>query len=180
MTPDRESLQRQQRALARALTDARASESAHRDASLEGIDAAEILRSAETLIRKRTTQTRSALPASADILGPSFRNAFREFAITHFYNGSDAIGRDATEFAAWVAVRHSDPPWLRDVLRWESERCRWEWRRQGVSLFRLRYAVVSWLASDRREPPERRSQWVVAWRWGDRGGIRVYPRPRSV
>jgi hypothetical protein len=176
---DLERLRSQQFALARALTQPSTGFS-NQEPSLSSLDPQEIARSAETLIRKRLSQTRSALRGTSKLLGDEFAKEFREFASTHFFSGPDAIWKDAIEFSRWLARRHKEPEWLLDLLRWEYERCCWESQRFCFSLFRLRYRVVEWIdgLSDnaRIEPPLRSKQWVLIWRLGHRGGIRAIPR----
>lgn len=178
-TEDRDRLREQQIALARVLTQPGSSPT-HPVPSLAGLDPEEIARSAETLIRKRISQTRSALQGTSKLLGDEFAKEFREFASTHFFNGPDAIWRDAIEFARWVARRRKEPEWFSDLLRWEHERCLWESQRFYFSVFRLRYRVVEWIhgSSDhgRGEPPVRSVHWIFLWRLGRRGGIRAIPR----
>lgn len=179
-TEDLERLRVQQIALARALTQPSRSPT-NQEPSLSSLDPEEIARSAETLIRKRLSQTRSALRGTSMLLGDEFAKTFREFASTHFFSGSDAIWRDPIEFARWLARRRTEPAWLIDLLRWEHERCCWESRRFYFSLFRLRYRVAEWIDglsmnTTRNDPPLRGNQWIIVWRFGHRGGIRAIPR----
>lgn len=178
-TDDFERLRKQQIALARSLTQPGA-DLANQEPGLSGLDHGEIARSAETLIRKRLTQTRSALGGTSRLLRDEFANEFREFASTHFFSGPDAIWRDAIEFSRWLARRRKEPEWLLDLLRWEHERCCWESKRFYFSLFRLRYRVAEWIDgysdNSRDNPPLRSKQWIFVWRFGHRGGIRAIPR----
>lgn len=178
-TDDRERLRKQQIALARFLTQPGTS-LANQEPSLSSLDPEEVVRSAETLIRKRLSQTRSALRGTSILLRDEFAKEFRKFASTHFFSGPDAIWRDAIEFARWLARRRNEPAWLFDLLRWEMERCLWESSRFHFSLFRLRYRVAEWIdgvgKTTRDEPPHRSSQWILVWRFGRRGGIRAIRR----
>jgi hypothetical protein len=172
----------QQRALARALTGLGGKEAAQCDASLDvdlllGMDPEEIARSAETLIRKRISQTRAALPGTARILGTDFPKMFREFSGSHFFHGTDAIWKDAIEFTRWLRSRRTDPAWLFDTLRWEYERCMWETHRYYVSCFRTKFAVPAWIPRTDQPSPERRMQWILAWRCGRKGRIEQFSPP---
>lgn len=178
-TEDLERLRKQQIALARALTQPSTS-SPIQETSLSHLDLEEVARSAETLIRKRLSQTSSALRGTSMLLRDEFAKEFREFASTHFFNGTDAIWRDAIEFSRWLARRRKEPAWLSDLLRWEHERCCWESQRLYFSLFRLRYRVAEWIDgrsdNSRDAPPVLSNQWIFIWRFGHRGGIRAIPR----
>jgi hypothetical protein len=189
MTPSRDQdscrdrLALQQRALAETLTGLTGNKTgvasnANGDASLlSGIDPAEIARSAETLIRKRIAQTRSALPGTARILGSDFPGAFREFAEEHFFHGTDAIWRDAIEFTRWLRSRRAEPAWLSDTLRWEYERCMWETHRYYLSCFRMKFAVPAWISRIDQPSPERRVQWILVWRCDRKGRIDIFSPP---
>lgn len=176
---ERDRLKIQQAALAKALTRSTEEQASLQEASLAGLDAGEIARSAETLVRKRISQTRSVLRGTARILGEEFPTEFRVFAATHFFNGPDAIWQDAVEFTQWLARRRSQPAWLRDTLKWERARCLWEYRTSCFSLFRLRYSIAAWLDKAGPIEPESMNQWVLVWRFGRLGGIRAYPRRRG-
>jgi len=169
-TDDRARLLAQQIAIARALTKIDGPTPTDADPFVADLDSGEIARSAETLIRKRISQTRSALRWSAQLMGETFSKEFRVFASTHFFHGSDAIYRDAIEFARWLAARHPSPPWLQDSLRWECERCIWESSHFYFVSFRMRYLVGEPIRFDHR---------VWMWRLGRKGGIHVFPRGKT-
>lgn len=180
-TEDRDRLRMQQIALAKALTQPGFGPS-QREASLPSLDPEEIARSADTLIRKRLSQTRSALRGTAKLLGDEFARDFREFASNHFFSGPDAIWRDAIEFSRWLARRRQEPEWLHDVLRWECERCLWESQKFYLSFFRLRHRVAAWIdeINDKAlsDPPQIANQWIFLWRLGGRTGAWTIPRRR--
>lgn len=179
MSADREALRQQQAALARALTGQQAGDRNRTDPGLAGLDAVELARATETLIRKRISQTRAALRKSATILGERFAAEFRVFARTHFYSGPDAIWRDAIEFSRWLARRHAKPDWLRDTLKWERAQCQWHSRRIYFSLMQLRYELEPWSEQSENQSPPRRWQLLLLWRLGKWGSVSRFPR-RSV
>jgi hypothetical protein len=173
---DRDRLSAQQIALAKALTQPAREHPSVQEPSLAGLDPDEIARSAETLVRKRISQTRSALRGTARLLGDEFSKEFRIFASTYFFSGPDAIWLDAIEFSKWIARRRANPAWLPDTLKWERARCLWEHRVFYFSLFRLRYGIAAWLERPGVGEPEPMSHWVLVWRLGRRGGIRAFLR----
>lgn len=180
MSADREALRQQQTALARALTGQEASVRNPIEPCLSGLDRDELARAAETLIRKRVSQTRAALRKSAAILGERFGSEFRVFAQTHFFSGPDAIWKDAIEFSRWLARRHPDPDWLRDTLKWERAQCLWQSRRFYLSLLRLRYELEPWNEQWKDKHPPRHWQLLLLWRVGKRGSIFRFPRRSSL
>ncbi len=143
---------------------------------LSNLDPSELQRSAETLSRKRRSQTASLLPITVRILGERYHEYFDRFAPTHFPQGQDAIWQDAICFGLWLRTQTNDPVWLHDALRWEMERCRWESRRWFVTLFRMRYAVHQVLEQRRSEEPDRAPRYVWMCRFGTRGWIRFFSR----
>lgn len=179
----RDRLQALQAALARALTRPGPTTGAPWEPSLAGMDSSEIARSAETLVRKRLSQARAALPGTARVLGEDFEVEFRAFASTHRLAGRHPSWQDAIRFSSWVGRRRREPGWLRDVLRWE--RCRCQWESHGICLlvFRLRHDVAGWIRA-LHEPsppgaPRRDDRWFCVWRLGKRGGIRVLAASRQ-
>jgi hypothetical protein len=176
---EQDRLRRQQAALAKALTRSTEEQASLQEPSLAGLDTGEIARSAETLVRKRISQTRAVLRGTARILGEEFPKEFRVFASTHFFNGPDAIWQDAVEFTKWIGHRRTQPAWLPDTLKWERARCLWEYRTICFSLFRLRYGIAAWIDKAGPIAPESMRHWVLVWRLGRRGGIRAYPRRRG-
>lgn len=172
---DRAGFIARQVAIAKALTKVDLPITVAEKASLADLDQDEIDRSAETLIRKRLSQTRSSLPWSAILLGDTFSREFRLFAASHFFHGTDAIYRDAIEFARWLARRHPEPPWLQDALRWECCRCEWDSSRFYFTFFRMRYLFEPGVIVSNTVEPARCNHWVWMWRLGRRGGIRVSP-----
>ena len=177
-TADGDRLRAQQAALARALTRSGAATDAAMEPLLDGLDPDEIARAAETLVRKRLSQTRAALPGTARLLGREFRPEFRAFAAQHPFGGPGAIWRDAIRFCDWLLRRRAQPAWMRDVLRWERARCRWESSHFCFLMLRLRHDVVGWTvgvgADSSSVAPRRASRWVWAWRVGSRGGIQTF------
>lgn len=108
------------------------------------LDSNELDRAAETLIRKRISQTRSLLPASCKLLGNEYRRLFREYAQSHHFDGYRAILLDADGFATWIRMelskdrlRELDCSQLQDALRWEQELCR-----ARLSRFRFRFMRI--------------------------------------
>lgn len=180
---DGDRLRAQQAALARALTRPEAATDAAMEPLLNGLDRDEIARAAETLVRKRLSQTQSALPGTARLLGGEFRPEFREFAARHPFGGPGAIWQDAIRFCDWLLRRRNQPAWMRDVLRWERARCVWESRPFCFVVLRLRHGVAAssagmGVASTSAAPP-RRMDWVWAWRVGGRGHIYKFPGTQS-
>lgn len=107
---------------------------------LQHLDPQELDRAAETLVRKRISQTRVVLPQSVERLGNDYRRLFREYAKGHHYDGNRAIWLDGAGFATWMLARLShaqpignDADGLVDALRWEREMCL-----ARLSRFRLR------------------------------------------
>jgi hypothetical protein len=178
-TDDRARLLAQQIAIAKALTRIDGPNPTDADPFLADLDTGEIARSAETLIRKRISQTRSALRWSSQLMGETFSKEFRVFASTHLFHGSDAIYRDAIEFARWLATRHPNPPWLQDSLRWECERCIWESNRFYFVCFRMRYLIGASMDGEGSWEPVRFDHRVWMWRLGRKGGIHVFPRGKA-
>ncbi|MFM8570026.1 MAG: hypothetical protein ACKOAU_00370 [Pirellula sp.] len=100
------------------------------NAVLVSLDRQELDRAAETLVRKRISQTRGILPQTVRQLGNDYRRLFREYASCHHYDGHRAILLDGAGFADWLLVRlanspptQSDTQGLVDALRWERELC---------------------------------------------------------
>jgi len=109
-----------------------------------GLEAIELDRAAETLVRKRISQTRGLLPRSVELLGKEYRKSFREFARSHHFDGHRAILIDAERFAGWMLARARDKSKtepmdleLQEALRWEQEMCR-----ARLSRFRVRWICV--------------------------------------
>jgi len=113
-------------------------------------DPKELDRAAETLIRKRLSQTRSLLAESVKFIGKDYRRLFREYSRSHHFDGHRAILLDAVHFADWMLARvnnQTDPSTrkLVDSLRWEQELCRLKLSRFRVRLIRTsqgRYLLV--------------------------------------
>lgn len=175
---DGDRLRAQQAALARALTRPDATTDPAMEPLLDGLDRDEIARAAETLVRKRLSQARAALPGTARVLGGEFRPEFRAFAAKHPLGGPNAIWGDAIRFCNGLLRRPARHPWLCDVLRWERARCLWESQRFCFLVLRLRHDVVAWTAgmgdASTSAAPPRRIRWVWAWRVGGRGSILAF------
>lgn len=108
------------------------------------LDASELDRAAETLLRKRISQTRGLLPLSTSRLGKQYRSLFREYARDHHFNGHRAILIDAERFAGWLLDRLRDSRRsgpvdleLQEALRWEQEMCR-----VRLCTFRVRWLLI--------------------------------------
>jgi len=95
------------------------------DALTQWMDSDEFHRAAETLIRKRISQTKNLLPFSSEILGSVFATHFRQFATNHHFNGPKAILLDGLRFSHWLLrnARNLSPA-CTDALRWEHACCR--------------------------------------------------------
>ena len=85
-----------------------------------GLEASEMDRAAETLVRKRISQTRGLLPRSVELLGKEYRKSFREFARSHHFDGHRAILIDAERFAGWMLASARDKS--RTVPIWSCKR----------------------------------------------------------
>jgi len=86
---------------------------------------ADFRRAAETLIRKRISQTKSLLPLSSEILGSDFATHFRQFASNYHFNGPQAILLDGLHFSDWLLRNAQNlSPACQDALRWEYACCR--------------------------------------------------------
>lgn len=97
----------------------------HNDALKDLIVTDEFRRAAETLIRKRISQTKSLLPLSSEILGSAFATHFRQFATNHHFNGPQAILLDGLHFSNWLLQNPQNlSPACQDALRWEYACCR--------------------------------------------------------
>lgn len=112
-----------------------------RSIDLSDLDQQELDRAAETLIRKRLSQTRWLMPESVKSIGKDYRRLFREYSKSHHFDGHRAILLDAVHFADWMLARVSnqtDPSArkLADSLRWEQELCRLRLSRFRVRLTR--------------------------------------------
>ena len=114
--------------------------------STEGLalDSIELDRAAETLVRKRISQTRSLLPESCKLLGNEYRRLFREYAQAHHFDGHRAILHDADRFAKWLLrelssdrLKQIASSHLRDALRWEQEICRARLSRIRIRILRV-------------------------------------------
>lgn len=121
-----------------------------RSIDLSDLDQQELDRAAETLIRKRLSQTRSLLAESVKFIGKDYRRLFREYSRSHHFDGHRAILLDAVHFADWMLARvnnQTDPSArkLAESLRWEQELCRLRLSRFRVRLIRNtqgRYLMV--------------------------------------
>lgn len=123
-----------------------------RSIECSSFDRQELDRAAETLIRKRLSQTRSLLPESVKHLGKNYRRWFRVYAQSHHFDGHRAILLDAIHFADWMLVElkksdgssvqtQQDTRVLEDSLRWEQEICRLRLSRFRVRWLRTAHGV---------------------------------------
>ncbi len=140
----------------------------------------ELDRTTDTLVRKRLSQTQKMLPKSAVALGIDlFRSDFLEFARRNHFNGLQAITWDAIRFAEHELKRLDTieaPPYLRSCLVWERLLCLISARRCLVIFDRLDWDIANWdWASDM--PPNKRRQWICAFRLGRLEGLRVFNVP---
>jgi hypothetical protein len=64
-----------------------------------------LMRSRETLIRKRLSHAKHLLPVTVAQVGSHFNELFREFAERNHFNGKDAINQDVLRFVRWLTIR---------------------------------------------------------------------------
>ena len=174
----REALRQQQEALASRLTMGKRSHAASNDLdkSIACFSESELDSAAETLVRKRLSQTTSHLPMTRFVLGSEFVREFRQFCETHHFNGHRAHWFDAWFFAEYLKKRLSDldrKPWLADCVKLEQSQVGLELYNPRVSVQRLNYHVHRW-QYDRDPSPTKKGCLVWAWRLGRWRGIRIH------
>jgi hypothetical protein len=103
------------------------------------LNTSELEQSRETLIRKRISQTRYLLPRTASAMGTPFNHLFREFAMKHHFNGSNAIAMDAIAFSTWLNRSKNASPWIRQLAMWESMDCHWSLGKIHIKFYRFQY-----------------------------------------
>ena len=152
-------LQKLQVELARFLT---SSGPVSNSEQLYGISLKEIELNRDTLYRKRLSQTKFWMPKTAAVLGIAFEVNFREFAISHHFNGHKAIALEAIGFAEWLAARTEylpeDRPWIGELACWETLDCRWHQGAFFIRLFRFHYDFSR--SNQFSEPPKRVQNWI--------------------
>lgn len=182
-----------QRALAKLLTDSslleeylakRSSTKSHpgvnhaldvNDEVVNKIASIELRRSAETLLRKRKSQTRSLLPFTATALGREYGRLFRTFSVGHHFNGLDAIDRDALTFSEWISDGNQVEPWKSELARWEALPIRWRSSVYRIKLERFHYNFDNWISQGAsvEKPPVRTIGFVFSWRFKNLGKPRL-------
>jgi hypothetical protein len=174
----REALRQQQEALASRLTAGNRSHAASNDLdkSIACFSESELDSAAETLVRKRLSQTSSHLAMTRYVLSSEFVREFRQFCETHHFNGHRAHWFDAWYFAESLKKSLINPerkPWLADCLRLEQSLVGLELYNPRVSVRRLNYQVHLW-QYDRDPSPTKKACLVWAWRLGRWRGIRIH------
>jgi hypothetical protein len=178
-----------QRQLAQRLTGVRHSQVPPKEDRLAEIDATHLERAAETLVRKRMSQTASLLPRIVCLLGSRFEEEFRAFCSCYHFNGPRALIRDGCEFAAWLAPRIQEDvvkvPTSREFAleccRFEALRCEWQYFFTFVKWKKFQWDIPGWeigrqelagqgILKDCPKGPIR----VLWWRWGRLAGMRVW------
>lgn len=174
----REGLRKRQEALAIRLTKGNRSDVASKNMceSMAGLSPRELEAAAETLIRKRVSQTSSHLPLTRYVLGDEFLREFRLFGASQHFNGHRAHWFDAWFFAEHLKRRSSNNatvPWLVDCLKLDQIQIGLELYDPRVFVQRLKYQVHMW-HYDRDPTPRKKACLLWSWRIGRWRGIRIW------
>ncbi|MBM3966180.1 MAG: hypothetical protein FJ308_14120 [Planctomycetes bacterium] len=178
MESSREALRKRQEALALRLTTGNRSDVASKNMneSIAGLSRGELESAAETLIRKRVSQTSSHLPMTRHLLGDEFLREFRLFGASHHFNGYRAHWFDAWFFAEYLKRQSGSNervPWLVDCLKLEQMQIGLELYQPRFSMQRLKYQVHLW-RYDRDPSPRKKACLLWSWRIGRWRGIRMW------
>lgn len=185
MSQDIEALARLQRALASRLVGQQRDIGCSLEESLAELDSQEIERSAQTLVRKRLSQTSALLPLTKRLLRSQFDKDFVLYAQTIHFNGREAAFSDGAAFSEWLRARwayasNADPhrlAQLEECCRFEGGWCAWRAARWVLLRDRFEWdwsvpleaGIEVDFAAIPRKPMRR---WL--WRFGPWRGMRLW------
>jgi hypothetical protein len=148
------------------------SRSAETCQKLRQLDAVQLERFADGLLRKRLGQARQLLPGTAMRLGPAFATRFNAWARSSPPADSQHHSDDARQFA--LLLLHDGPDRERkDVLRWELLQLRLNQQGAGCGLLIFRHDV----RRTGQAPLPRRFLIAVWWVAGRRARRRLWMLP---
>lgn len=136
------------------------------------LDAVQLQRFADGLLRKRLGQVRQLLPGTAMRLGPAFPARFIAWARSSPPGDSQHHSDDARQFAL-LLLRDGPGRELKDVLRWELLQLRLNQQRTGCGLLIFRHDV----RRTGQPPLPRRFLIAVWWIAGRRARPRLWMLP---